>query len=324
MAAWASSGATPMAASTWDFATLPEEQAEPDETAMPSRSKAMSSVSALMPGCREASGVRQTLGIPAKDRGIRKFRLKPIAQSADIEALFGSRRGKTGNRRNILGAGPRRSSWPPPMHQRCHGEAVADDQRARPHRPAELVGRNAHQIDAEHAEIDRNLAKACTASVCTSAPWAVRQGHDFAKRLNDARLIVGEHDTDQRLGAGQQLGQRIEIDDALGRNRNDFDRLARRLRRFDHRGMLDGRNQEALNGSALERQIVGLAAAAGENDHGRDDAQCPGDRFAGIVEKLARRAALAMDRGGVAVTSKAASIAALAAGRSGLVALWSR
>src|SRR5438105_2728017 len=44
------SGARPMAASTCDLATLPEEQAEPEEIAIPSRSNAMSNVSASTPG----------------------------------------------------------------------------------------------------------------------------------------------------------------------------------------------------------------------------------------------------------------------------------
>src|SRR5215469_13445277 len=40
---------TPMAPSTWDGCTLPDEQAAPEETATPSRSKAMTAVSAFMP-----------------------------------------------------------------------------------------------------------------------------------------------------------------------------------------------------------------------------------------------------------------------------------
>ena len=36
-----------MAESTWDGWTLPEEQAEPEDTAMPSRSKPITAVSAL-------------------------------------------------------------------------------------------------------------------------------------------------------------------------------------------------------------------------------------------------------------------------------------
>lgn len=49
-AAWVSAGETPMAASTWEGWTLPDEQAAPDETAIPSRSKAITAVSAFMPG----------------------------------------------------------------------------------------------------------------------------------------------------------------------------------------------------------------------------------------------------------------------------------
>ena len=39
-----------MAASTCEAETLPDEQAAPDDSAMPARSKAMIAVSALMPG----------------------------------------------------------------------------------------------------------------------------------------------------------------------------------------------------------------------------------------------------------------------------------
>src|SRR3954452_4252754 len=50
MAPRADSGEPSMAASTCEAATLPEEQAEPEETAIPSRSSAIRAVSAFMPG----------------------------------------------------------------------------------------------------------------------------------------------------------------------------------------------------------------------------------------------------------------------------------
>src|SRR5262245_28034231 len=61
-AARASCGGTPIAASTWDGCTLPEEQAAPEDTATPSRSKAMTAVSAFMPGTanRVVFGSRST------------------------------------------------------------------------------------------------------------------------------------------------------------------------------------------------------------------------------------------------------------------------
>src|SRR5207244_12030969 len=46
----ASSDPIPMAARTCEGATLPEEQAEPEDTAKPSRSKSITRVSALPPG----------------------------------------------------------------------------------------------------------------------------------------------------------------------------------------------------------------------------------------------------------------------------------
>src|SRR5262249_14087104 len=54
-AARASCGGTPMAESTWEGWTLQEEQAAPEETATPSRSNAMTAVSAFIPGT--ANGV---------------------------------------------------------------------------------------------------------------------------------------------------------------------------------------------------------------------------------------------------------------------------
>src|SRR5262245_6058422 len=61
-AARASCGGAPIAASTWDGWTLPEEQAAPEDTATPSRSKAMTAVSAFMPGTanRVVFGSRST------------------------------------------------------------------------------------------------------------------------------------------------------------------------------------------------------------------------------------------------------------------------
>src|ERR1700761_6677937 len=49
-APWAISGSNPMASSTWDGCTLPDEHAEPDDTATPARSKPMTAVSAFRPG----------------------------------------------------------------------------------------------------------------------------------------------------------------------------------------------------------------------------------------------------------------------------------
>ena len=66
----ASSGGTPMAASTWEGWTLPDEQAAPEDTAMPSRSKRDDGGLGLDAGDREQRRVGQPLGLRAEhDRG---------------------------------------------------------------------------------------------------------------------------------------------------------------------------------------------------------------------------------------------------------------
>ena len=63
-----------MAASTCEGCTLPEEQAAPEDTATPSRSKAITAVSAFMPGMREQRRIRQPLRLGAENDGCRARR----------------------------------------------------------------------------------------------------------------------------------------------------------------------------------------------------------------------------------------------------------
>ena len=89
----ASAGSTPIAASTDDGCTLPEEQAAPDDTATPARSKAITAVSARSPewlkdvvfGNRSAfSPKMMTSGVAARRPGF-----DPLAQPQGV-GLFGS------------------------------------------------------------------------------------------------------------------------------------------------------------------------------------------------------------------------------------------
>ncbi len=64
----ASSGPTPMAASTWDGWTLPEEQAEPEETAIPSEIEADHRGFRPHAGNREQGGVGQARDLARRTR----------------------------------------------------------------------------------------------------------------------------------------------------------------------------------------------------------------------------------------------------------------
>ena len=82
-----------------------------------------------------------------------------------------------------------------------------------------------------------------------------RLGH----RLNDAGLVIGQHERYQRRPAvaRQHCRQRRKVDHAGARHRNDLG-LGCRLA---HRIMLDCRDQDARPPAAAERQRVGFACA---------------------------------------------------------------
>ena len=63
-----------MAASTCDGATLPEEQAAPDDTATPSRSKAITAVSAFMPGTANSVVFGSRAAVRAENDRLRRDR----------------------------------------------------------------------------------------------------------------------------------------------------------------------------------------------------------------------------------------------------------
>ena len=128
------------------------------------------------------------------------------------------------------------------------------------------------------------------------------------------------------FGPVEQLLQGAEIDDAIAIDRDQRHRLAAGLGGFQHRRVLDGRDNEALDRSTLQRQIVGLAAAAGEHHHRGDDADGLRPPGRGHRPASARAAAaLGMDRGGIAGQFHGAQHRRLRSRReAGLVALWSR
>ena len=260
-------GATPIAASTCDFATLPDEQAEPEETAMPSRSKAISRVSANMPGwAKQVVLGSRSASLPKITASVKRF-LKMVPQGFDIQMSFLRHGGKAGNAGEILGAGAAAQFLAAAMNERIKRQAVAHDKRAGAHWAAELVGGDGHQIDAEQAKIDRDLAEGLNRIGMNQAPVRMGKGHDLAQRLNDARLVVGEHHADQRLRACQAASPRPPDRQRLRRHGNEIDWLVRGLGGFEHRGMFNRGNHQALDRGALESQVVGLAAAAGEDHH---------------------------------------------------------
>ena len=183
----ASAGATPMAASTCEAVTLPDEQAEPDETATPARSSAIRAVSALMPGTANSVVLGSRAARRAENR-------RPRARCCRSPASSRSRSARhvAGTPRPRPAARPRAAAPKPAMPATFSVPAAAAallaaaleqrigdmqrsrrlDQRADALRAADLVRRQRQKIGAERVDIERNSPGAWTASTCRSPPAA--------------------------------------------------------------------------------------------------------------------------------------------------------
>ena len=132
---------------------------------------------------------------------------------------------------------------------------------------------------------------------------------DLANRLNDAGLIIGQHDRDQRaLRLAQEEPQGLAIDDTGSADRDDIDGIGGESRALQNRDMLDRRNQETVAMPAragdfqgrVQRQHVGLGRARGKCDPGGVGRDQTGHLFAGLFDQVARAPAFGMNRGRVA------------------------
>ena len=121
----------------------------------------------------------------------------------------------------------------------------------------------------------------------------------FLNRLNGADLIVGVHDADEDRARCQGLLQIIRIDAPESIDRKVSYSRAQALKkptRFDHGWMFDPGGDEVIavvpegKVCALKREIVGLTAAAGEEnlvvlapEQGRNLAACCLQRSLGVA-----------------------------------------
>ena len=164
----ASDAETPIAASTWEGVTLPEEQAAPEETAIPSRSKAMTAVSAFMPGTANSVVLGSRSAPDPKMITSGEIAFSPassLSRSAPMWARSCSKparaaaaaRAEAGDRRHVLGAGAGAALLPAALDQRLEVERLAAlDERADALGGADLVPRQRQKIGAESADITRD------------------------------------------------------------------------------------------------------------------------------------------------------------------------
>ncbi len=344
----ASAGATPIAASTCEACTVPDEQAAPDDTAIPLRSKAIIAVSAFRPGTVRQRGIGQPRRVSAENDRLRRkrseFRLPadratpPCAPASAARAASAAAQAAPKPAMAATFSVPARSAAllaAAADQRRGDMEVVASHQRAGALRAAELVRRQADQVGAERRSGCNRCARRPARRRHAAAPLAAWTMAAMAAIgwMTPVSLLASITDTSGRSARGQAAFQRGQIEQAVAGDRQLLDRLGRKTAAAAHRRVLDGGDEQPvarrLAAAELQRrrqrQHVGLGGAGGEGDV-TGGPRRPGPRPARAAFSTSARAARpsAWTEEALPVRSSAASIAARASGRSGAVAFQSK
>ena len=228
-APWASSRPNPMASRTCEGWTLPDEQAEPEDTAIPPRSKPITAVSAFSPGTvnRVVLGRR---GASSENTIIPGVCFRPVLKAVPqalqpgriaLQGGHGSPHGRAERRdpRDILGAGPAAQLLTAATQQRLQPlHVLGQNQRADALGAADLVRRKRDQIGLHRLDIKRYFSKRLDRVDMQQPACFMHDVSDFADRLKRAGLVIGQHDRDQRR---RPIGKQASADgrDRPGRSR---------------------------------------------------------------------------------------------------------
>ncbi len=315
-----SCGSRPIALSTCDGSRVPDEQADPVETAMPSRSKAMTSDSASMPSkpmllvLATRASRRPLTCVPGTAASSSRFeRIAHRGDAADLgEAAPGPRRRdpQADQRRDVLGAGAAAALLTAAGHLRDQPGAAPDPERARALGAGELVPGDREEVDAECRDVERQLAGRLHGVRVEQRAAGMGDGRQLGDRLDGPDLVVGVHHRHHRGAVGHRGGEGGRIDDAGPVDRQPADLPAAAGQgpgRLDDRFVLDGADDQVTPagglqgfGGAAQGEDVRFGAAAGEDDLGRIPADEGGDGGAGRVEPALGALPPRVDAGGVA------------------------
>ena len=216
-----------MARRTWEGSIAPLWQAEPPLTARPRRSSAMISASESKPPKRMEGRIRQPRRAFAMNDDLRHRREQRLLHlpahgaqrltAAIAKPIPGVLCGgpKAHQRRYVFRTGAAAAFLRAAMQHRLQPNTLAHPQRACPQRPMHLVRRNGQQIAAKCTYIDRHLAARLNGVSVQQGAAGVRDLRHLANRLEDARLVVCEHQAYQpRLGL-HGIADAVRIDAAV-------------------------------------------------------------------------------------------------------------
>src|SRR5262249_31193246 len=157
---------------------------------------------------RNRRRVGQPLGFGTENhkfrRNLLEARLEPLAQRHRVGALWGEsvaggscRGAKTGDSRHILGAGPQATLLAAALDERLQKIRRSRNQRTNALGGAKLVSGQREKIGTERIDIARNPAWSLDRVHMQDTAYRVNQTRRLSNRLDDAGLVVGEHERNE-------------------------------------------------------------------------------------------------------------------------------
>ena len=197
---------------------------------------------------------------------------------------------------HVLGAGAPVALLRPAVLLGQDVGAAPDPQRPGALRALGLVGRQRDEVRAERVDVEVEPRRRLDGVDMEQEP-APRPDdrRDLGDRLDRADLVVREHDRDEDRAVGDRALDVLGVDApvAVDRDLDDLEaELLEVLERVADGVVLDGRRHDAVSArpagprGALEREVVGLGAAAREHDLARVRADRAGEPLVGVVERL--------------------------------------
>src|SRR6267154_377593 len=182
---------------------------------------------------------------------------------------------ETDREHGALGSGAPPALVPGPVNERFERDATAYKQRADTLGRVKLVSGDREQIDAEPIHVSRNLADRLSRVGVEKDTMFAGDARALLNRLDGAHLVVGVHGADEdrarRDGPAQVIG--IDTPESIHGQVSYPRALAfKKPTRFNDCWMFYPRGDDVIANIApckvdtFERKIVGLAAAAGEDD----------------------------------------------------------
>jgi len=159
------------------------------------------------------------------------------------------------------------------------------------------VGRDRERVDVEGARVHGDLPRRLHRIAMDEGASLPRDAHEVLHGLHDSGLVVGEHQRHDRRAVVHLAAQVIEVQAAVHADARRLDGhalLGERLGGVHHRVVLDRRIDHLAPGLAgrrgrsPQRHVVGLGAAAGEDDLAGGPADEARHLLAGGVHRGAR------------------------------------